>query len=386
MAQPGSTHRRSRRPRAAGAMAAAVLLVGGVALAGCSAAGGGAGGAAAAKPAAAPPQNGSTNFAKVGAGTAGSGATKSAPVSPTVPAGRSMIYTGEIQLRVDKGVDAAVAQAEQVVGAAGGYIDSEVTGTDGVLPGVPYDSQPPGNGSAAAQPLAAPSDIGGDSAQLVLRVPVDSYDAVYRQLMGLGTVLAHQRSAQDVTQQVVDISSRVKTQQASVARVRALMDKAQSITDVTALETDLTQREADLESLESQLQALQSQTAMSTVTVQMFTRATPAPVVRTRQQGVGAAALSALRGGWHALYLTFRALLVALAAVLPFLVPLGALGWLLRWYRRRTAQGSPAGRPQLKLRAMPWPTAPADLPVPSPAQTPDPGTRPAEPEQPGSAE
>jgi hypothetical protein len=360
-------------------MTAALLLVGGLTLAGCGQAGT-AKSTAAGNAAAAPYQNGPADAAKSGSGasgssgTSGSGATaggpaKVAPSAPTVQTGRSLIYTGEIQLRVDHGVDAAVARAEQLVTAAGGYVDSELAGTDGVVPGMQYNTQQSGGGSAPTQPLAAPSEIGGDSAQLVLRIPADSYDTVYRQLMGLGTVLAHQRSAQDVTQQVVDLSSRVKTQQASVARVRALMDRAQSIADVTALEADLTQREADLESLEAQLQALQSQTAMSTVTVQLYTRATPAPVAQSKQKGVGAAALSALRAGWHALYLTFRALLIALAALLPFLVLLGGLGLLLRRYlgRRRP---SPT-QPQLRRTGRPWDGEPRGDEDPEDAQDPE---------------
>ena len=254
-----------------------------------------------------------------------------------------MIYTGQIQLRTN-GVDAAVAQAEQLVSAAGGYVDSEVTGTDGYLPGAVYGST---NGSAAAppMPLPQPADVSGDSAQLVLRVPAGAYDGVYQQLLRLGVVLAHQRSAQDVTQQVVDIDSRVKTQQASVARVRALMDRAQSIADVTTLEQDLTQREADLESLQAQQQALQSQTAMSTVTVQLYAKASPPPAPHAK--GAGSAAIGALKGGWHALYLTLRGLLIGLAAALPFLVLLGAGWWLARWIVRRRATPGPTPRSEL---------------------------------------
>lgn len=375
MTRTGSARDRRRR---LGATAAAVALAGGLALAGCGAAGSEARSASAGG-APAMPQNGAVAKGAVGGGAAAAGTPNGvtgngggkvgAKLAPTAPTGRAIIYTGEIQLRTDGGngaggVDAAVARAEQLVSAAGGFIDSEVSGSDGYL-SYPYNQQDggtaaTGSGGPVAQPLPQPSAVGGESAQLVLRVPVDSYDGVYRQLLKLGTVLAHQRQAQDVTQQVVDVSSRVKTQQASVDRVRALMDKAQNISDVTALEQDLTQRQSDLESLESQLAALQSQTAMSTVTVQFYAQAAPAPAPTPPPKG-GLSVFGALKGGWHALYETVRGLLIALAAALPFLVPLAALAWLVRLLQRRGPDRRRLGRP---------------VPVAAAATGPEPGPEP----------
>ncbi len=363
------------RRRRTGAGLAALVLAGGLALGGCGASSsgskiassaGGAGVPQAAQGGVAKSAAGAAAPAGAPAGAAGAGTAgkSSVTVPPSVETGRSIIYTGEIQLRTRgtggaDGVDAAVARAETLVRTAGGYIDSELSGSDNLLSGYYGTEQPvpggadtgtdsgSGTGSAVGSPaLPAPSDVSGESAQLVLRVPVDSYDTVYQQLLALGTVLAHQRQAQDVTQQVVDVSSRVKTQQASVARVRALMDRAGSITDVTTLEQDLTQREADLESLESQLSALKAETAMSTVTVQIYSKAVPRRQVQPPKKSGGLSVFGALKGGWHALYETVRALLIALAAALPFLVPLGLLLWLLRVFlRRRTLPAVPGHAP-----------------------------------------
>ena len=349
----GSTHRRT------GAALTALVLAGGLALGGCSGTDSGSrnssaavaqaanGGAARSAAGAQAPAG-----APAGAGSSAAAGKAADTVVPSAGTGRSIIYTGEIQVRTKGtsgagGVDAAVARAEELVRTAGGFIDSEVSGSNDLLSGYYGAKQPLPSGSdtggeTGSTALPPPSDVSGESAQLVLRVPVDSYDTVYQQLLTLGTVLAHQRQAQDVTQQVVDISSRVKTQQASVARVRALMDRAGSIADVTTLEQDLTQREADLESLESKLSAVKSETAMSTVTVQLYSKAVPRQVVPPKKSG-GLSVLGALKGGWHALYETGRGLLIALAAALPFLVPLGLLLWLVRVFlRRRTLPAPPA--------------------------------------------
>ena len=326
---------RAGRSRRRGTALGAVVLAGGLALGACSASSGSssstAAGAANNKAAAAPQAQAGVAGSGSSTGTKSTGGTSSAQLQ-AAQAARSIIYTGEIQLRTG-GVDTVAARAEALVRSAGGYIDSEVTGTVGTYP---YVSYPAGSGSgtgSTAQALSPPADASGDSAQLVLRVPAASYDSVFSQLQTLGTVLAQQRTAQDVTQQVVDIDSRVKSAQASVDRVRVLYDKAQSIADITTLEQDLTQRESDLESLEAQQQTLESQAAMSTVTLEIYAKATAPAAPHGRS--AGGAALSALKSGWHALYLTFRWLLVALAAVLPFLLPIGLLMWLVQVLARR---------------------------------------------------
>ncbi|WP_084717881.1 DUF4349 domain-containing protein [Streptacidiphilus carbonis] len=340
----------SRRSRRRGTALGAVVLAGGLALGACSAssehgsstAAGGAANRAASAPQA---QAGTAGSGSSAAGKS-AGGTSSAQLQ-AAQAARSIIYTGEIQLRTG-GVDAAAARAEALVKSVGGYIDSEVTGTVGSIPYVPYPAASDGGTGSTAQTLSPPADASGDSAQLVLRVPAASYDGVFSQLQTLGTVLAQQRTAQDVTQQVVDLDSRVKSAQASVARVRALYDKAQSIADITTLEQDLTQRESDLESLEAQQQALESQAAMSTVTLELYAKATAPAAPHGRS--AGGAALSALKSGWHALYLTFRWLLVVLAAVLPFLVPIGLLMWLVQVLARRRRLRA---EPELELEAQP---------------------------------
>ncbi len=110
---------------------------------------------------------------------------------------------------------------------------------------------------------------------------------------------------------------------------------------------------------------------MSTVTVQVFEKpsapvAAPAP----RARGVGAAALDALADGWHGLYLTFRALLLALSAVLPFALVLLALGWpALRLVRRHRRRSGPAAAMAAALAAAgPAPAAEPERPEPEQPQ------------------
>ncbi len=357
----GSARRRT------GAALGVCALLGGVLLTGCGASSSSSGSGSRAASGAvrgAAPQAGADTTGGSADGSAGTAGTSSGTAAP---AGRDLVYTGELQLR-SAGLDAVVTRAEALVSGIGGYIDAEQTGPVDELGLNQYQSpqyadqggtaSPGADSSLPVQVLPEPSDIGGEAAQLVVRVPSASFDAVYRQLLGLGTVLGQERSTQDVTEQVIDVASRLKTEEASVDRVRALMNQATDMTDVIALEAALTQRESDLETLEAQQSALQSQTAMSTLTVQVYQQAVVAPVVKPKPKGFGSAMVDALKDGVHGLYLVFRALLVCVAAVLPFAVVLLPLGLLALWLNRRL-------RPRLRPRSGRPVAAPVDQGPPS---------------------
>ncbi|WP_165845403.1 DUF4349 domain-containing protein [Streptacidiphilus pinicola] len=279
-------------------------------------------------------------------GSAGS-APSPAPSASSAPSGtpnagaadRSVIYSGEIQLRSAR-VDAAVQQAQAVVQAVGGYIDSEQVGDAASMPwnvGVAAPSTNPDGSTpppSQALPLAPPPDASGEAAIMQLRIPSASYDAVFTQLGTLGTVLARERASQDVTEQVVDLDARITSEKASLDRLDALMRQAGSLNDMLTLEQAVTQRESDLNSLESQEASLRGQVAMSTVTVEFFQTAAP-PAPKPKPSGAWGSAGHALAAGWHGLYLVGRGLLVVVSASLPFLVLLAVLGYALYRYLRR---------------------------------------------------
>jgi hypothetical protein len=178
-------------------------------------------------------------------------------------------------------------------------------------------------------------EIRTDSATITLHVPSEAFDRAVGQLSGLvrkEDLKSRSTSTEDVTEQLVDVQSRVATQQTSVARVRDLMSKAQSVQDIVQIESEVTRREADLESLEKRRDALSGQVALSTITVKVSKGQAPPPV---RQDSGGI--LGGLTDGWHAFLVTGGVVLRVFATMLPFLIVLGIPGWFAgrRWWRRR---------------------------------------------------
>ena len=175
------------------------------------------------------------------------------------------------------------------------------------------------------------SRAGRGTANLVLRIPPRRLGEALTAVAGLGRETARQVQARDVTDQAVDLSSRLATQRASVARVRVLLARASSVTEITTIERELTGREADLESLQNRANALADQVDLGTLGVTLRGSATTAA-------GTGSAGFTdGLRSGWHALAAIARAGAVTLGALLPFSpLLLIALAGTLLWRRRRT--------------------------------------------------
>jgi Domain of unknown function (DUF4349) len=235
----------------------------------------------------------------VGGGQAGAAQDTSARY---VPDDQQLIYTAELTVRA-KNVGAALSTATSIVTAAGGYVSAENS-----------------SGAGAGQPAGA--------ATVTLKIPAAAYPATLARLTGagLGTQLSLRQQAQDVTQQVADVSSLVASDQAAISQLRALLKDAGSVGDLLSVQSMLAQQ-----------QALNHQTAYATVTL---TLVGPKAVVkaRARQKPTPPPGLaSGLTGGWRAFRLTIDWLLAFLGAVAPFAAVVAVIGGAVWWARRRVA-------------------------------------------------
>lgn len=241
------------------------------------------------------------------------------PSGPLRPADTHIIRTASLTVRV-KDVPRALERARTAAEGAGGLVGDESTDRD---------------------------RRGHDRSRVVLRVPQDRYRQVLSELAGTGRLISRSAKAEDVTEEVVDVESRVRTQRASVARVRALMDKATKISDIVSLEGELSGRQADLEALLARQSSLKDRTTMATITLTL----TESPQTDDDGKDDDPTFADALSGGWGAFVTMLGWLAVALAAALPFaaVAALLVLLWL-RVVRPRLGQGRgvvavPAGRP-----------------------------------------
>lgn len=193
-----------------------------------------------------------------------------------------------------------------------------------------------GSGGLVADEKTERVDDTHDMSRLVLRVPQGEYEAVLKRLAGTGKLLSRTSSAKDVTDQVVDVESRIATQRASVARVRKLMDQAEKLSDVVTLEGELSSRQASLESLLAQQASLKDRTTLATITLDL---SEPETAAKDGDDGPGF--LDALGGGWHAFVTALLWLAMAVGAAAPFLAAAAVLLLLWRLLRRLPGRRAP---------------------------------------------
>lgn len=192
--------------------------------------------------------------------------------------------------------------------------------------------------AAAAGGFVGEERTDGMSASLSVSVPAAKLDPTLEELAKLGTVVRKVQNAQDVTEQVVDVQSRLATQRKSVERVRALLDRAGSVSEIASVESELTTRETELEALQAKQNTLTTQVDMATISVSVSLPPAAKP------DSASGGFTSGLANGWSA-FLTFgSAVLTALGAVAPF-APLLLIPAALYWHHRRKHPAKPTATP-----------------------------------------
>jgi hypothetical protein len=307
----------------AGLMTGCVLLGGGMFLAGCSAGSSSGTASSAALPAKeAAPASGAAAADGAAAGSAPRAAASSAGVQGTGTTARlapasSIIYTAQLTVRAAD-VSSAAAQAARIAGSAGGYVSGETMSAD------------PDHRSKA-------------TASVQLKIPVASYQATLGQLArGLGTQLALQQQAEDVTQRVADVNSQVASAQAAIAQLRSLLAHAGSVGDLLSVQDQINSEESSLESMQAQQRALSHETSYATVTLTLLgPKARPA----VHRQKPPPSLAGGFGAGWRALRVTVSWTLAFLGAIAPFAAILAVAGYAGYRGRRWLTHRKPATRP-----------------------------------------
>jgi hypothetical protein len=265
--------------------------------------------------------SGSESAASGGVGyNAGSGQAQSTSAR-YLPENQQLVYTAQLTVRA-KNVSSALSTATSIVDSAGGYVSAE-------------NSTGPGAGQPASSATAT----------VTLKIPAAVYAATLAKLTGtgLGTQLSLQQQAQDVTQQVADVSSLVASDQAAIAQLRALLKDAGNVGDLLNVQDQINNETSNLESMLAQQQALNHETAFATVTLTLVGPKAAVTPRAKRKPAPPPGLASGLAGGWRAFRLTLDWLLAVIGAVAPFAAGLAVIAGVAWWLRRRLTRPADAG-------------------------------------------
>jgi len=182
---------------------------------------------------------------------------------------RMIVYTGELSLVVkdtEIAQDAAIALAED----AGGYVSSA-------------------NSYAYDQGLRR--------INLTLRVPAEVFNDTMAGLRDLAMEVTQDSvDSADVTQEYVDLESRLKALEVKAERLEELMDEAEDTEAVLAIYEELSQTQMQIEETKGRMLYLERRSAMATITVYLTPDelSQPIEIVGWRPQGTVKRAVEAL--------------------------------------------------------------------------------------------
>src|SRR5450759_5335437 len=214
-----------------------------------------------------------------------------------------VIRNGQAFIEVDK-VDPAILGIRQLTAQVGGYItNSSISGGRDQI----------------------------RQATLELKIPVTKYDQAVGSLSTIGKVETVNSTAQDVGEEFVDVTARVKNAGRLEERLITLLStRTGKLDEVLRVERELARVREEIERYEGRLRYLSARVAMSTLTITVHE---PAPILgSTRGENPIAAAL---RRAWK----NFVALVAGVIASLGVAIPLALLafaGWMgyRRWKRQ----------------------------------------------------
>lgn len=176
-------------------------------------------------------------------------------------------------------------------------------------------------------------------AVVTLKVAPQHLNDALDDLSALGKEQERHISTEDVTEQVADVTSRVHSAEAAVAKLDALYAQASKVSDLLEIDQQIADREADLEALQAKQRALAAQTSLATIDLTLTTAAAP-PAHHEKRTGF----LGGLANGWDAFVSAAGAVATGVGAVLPFALALAVLAaaiWRGRRWLRASRHASP---------------------------------------------
>ena len=177
--------------------------------------------------------------------SAGGNAEEGAP-APSVdkqvaPLGRMVIRNAQISLVVER-ADETERAVRALIERVGGYVlESSTSG-----------------------------DTDQRSVRLVFKVPVERFDAAVDEIEKLAIrVQGHSVTGQDVTEEFVDIQSRLRNLQATEARLLEFLEQAETVEEALMVNQQLTELQGQIEQARGRIEFLQQNVAFSTITLDL---------------------------------------------------------------------------------------------------------------------
>jgi hypothetical protein len=186
---------------------------------------------------------------------------------------------------------------------------------------------------------------------LTLRVPATNFNQAMSTLRAMAMEVTQESiGTEDVTQEYVDLESRLRALEAKADRLEELMEQAEDTEAVLAVYEQLSQTQLEIEQTKGRMQYLERAAALATITVTLTPDelSQPIEIAGWRPGGIAKSAFQALIEVFQWL---FGALIWVVILIVPVLLFLGGLLYLLikalglLFGRRKRAPKTPPAPP-----------------------------------------
>lgn len=186
--------------------------------------------------------------------------------------------------------------------------------------------------SEGPQPLSE-AQTGPSNAQITVRVPAAGLDKLLADLAKLGVIVSENSSANDVTEQYVDMEARLKNLRAEEARLRQFFDEAKDVDDLLAVQSELARVRGEIEAMTAQMTYLERQVARATLTISLSERG---PIVSPG--GTDWGFRQAITDGLRAAVALMTTAVTAIIAISPLLIVIAVVWFVIRSISARRAR------------------------------------------------
>ncbi|WP_280746478.1 MULTISPECIES: DUF4349 domain-containing protein [unclassified Parabacteroides] len=169
------------------------------------------------------------------------------------------------------------------------------------------------------------------SLYLKIRIPVRHYERFISEVeSGKGKVLYKEIDARDVTEQFLDLETRLANKRNYLSRYQDLVKQAKTVKEILEIEEQIRGLEEEIESTEGRLKYLSSQVSYSTLDL-TFSKENEYKFIPGKRENFFERLKESFSSGWS----TFVDFVLFLIGIWPFWFVIAGLVYLWRWLRKR---------------------------------------------------
>lgn len=231
---------------------------------------------------------------------------------------RMVIYTANLAIRVDSYQD-TLKLVQQQLASTNGYIvesTSYSTGEGDTLEGT-----------------------------ITVRIPQDKFDSFLQSVENGSTkVVDRSISGQDVTEEYVDLESRLKSKQVVEKRLMDFMEKAEKTEDLLKISADLAAVQEEIEQIKGRINYLNNKIDLATITIHVMEDRVNVPKLENEELNTWEKTKKQFMNSVNFMLKACSALIVFIVGSLPILLVLGGLLFIVIFIarnRRKHNQGKP---------------------------------------------